>query len=188
MSYIRWALTILAFPIGGWIAFQVVGSVDSPLTAAAAAAIAGTLIGAAQGLALGRRIGWRWAIGTLVGMVAGVTLSALLTGAATTVVALAITGLITGLFVGVAQAVTLRRSWRVVAIWTATVGLVWAAGWVISANVIAVNIESGFVTFGLSGALVVTVVAALVLRRILGPVAKRAVTEDPGTAPTALAR
>ncbi|HEV7567231.1 MAG TPA: hypothetical protein VGO31_14895 [Microbacteriaceae bacterium] len=174
MSLIRWALSILAFPIGGWIAFQLVGSVNSPLTAVAAAAVAGAVIGAAQGLALGRRGGWRWAIATVVGMVAGSVLSALLTGAATIVVALAITGLVTGALVGAAQSATLRRGWRIVAAWTATVGLAWSAGWVISANVIAVNIDSGFVTFGLSGALLVTVVTAVVLRRILGPLAKRA--------------
>jgi hypothetical protein len=166
---------------------QLVGPVNSPLTAASAAAIAGAVIGAVQGLALGRRIGWRWAIGTLVGMVAGVTLSALVTGAATTVIALAITGLITGLLVGAAQAVTLRTGWRVVAAWTATVGLAWSAGWVISANVIAVNVDSGFVTFGLSGALLVTVATAIVLCRILGPLAKRLASVTPPLAAPALA-
>lgn len=176
MSLIRWALTILAFPIGGWIAFQLVGSVTNPLTAAAAAALAGAMIGAAQGLALGRRIGSRWAIATVVGMIAGSALSALLTGAATTVAALAVTGLVTGAMIGAAQAASLRKGWRVIAAWTATVGLAWSAGWVISANVIAVNIDSGFITFGLSGALLVTVVTAVVLRRILGPVAKRPAT------------
>jgi len=190
MSLIRWAFTIVAFPIGGWIAFQLVGSVEGALTAAGAAAIAGAVIGTAQGLALGRRIGWRWAIATLVGMVVGVTLSALVTGAATTVAALGVTGLITGVMVGAAQALTLRQGWRVLAVWTAVVGLAWSAGWVISANVIAVNVDSGFVTFGLSGALLVTVATAVVLRRILGRVVKRpaAVTPVPAECATAASR
>lgn len=177
MSWVRWAITIVAFPIGGGIAFLLVGPVRDPLTAAAAAAIAGSVIGLAQGLALGRRLGVRWGIATLVGMVAGVTLSAVLTGASTAVPALAVTGLINGLIIGALQALTLRRNWRVIAIWTATVGVSWGLAWVISANVIATNIESGFVTFGLSGALLVTVVTALVLRRILGPVRRRAAAQ-----------
>jgi hypothetical protein len=177
MSWIRWSVAIIAFPIGGWIAYQLVGPVSNPLTAAAAAAIAGAVIGLAQGLALGRRLGVSWAIATFVGMVVVVTLSAVVTGASVEVSALGLTGLVTGLFVGGLQALTLRRGFRVVALWTATVGISWGLAWVISANVIAVNIDSGFVTFGLSGALLVTVVTAIVLRRLLGPVPKRTVTE-----------
>lgn len=180
MSWIRWATTIIAFPIGGLIAFQVVGPVSNPLTALAAAAIAGAAIGLAQGLALGRRLGVRWGIATLVGMVAGVTVSAFITGASVEVPALGLTGLITGLFAGALQSLALRRGLRVAAIWTATVGITWGLAWIISANVIAANIELGFVTFGLSGALLVTVVTALVLRRILGPVTQREATQ-PGT-------
>jgi hypothetical protein len=177
MSWIRWAITIIAFPIGGWIAFQVVGPVSNPLTAASAAAIAGAVIGLAQGVALGGRRGVRWGIATLVGMVAGVTVSALITGASVEVPALGLTGLVTGLFVGSLQALTLGSSWRVIAIWTATVGVTWGLAWVISANVITANIELGFVTFGLSGALLVTVVTAFVLRRILGPITRREATQ-----------
>lgn len=173
MSWIRWAATIVAFPIGGWLAFQLVGSVSNPLTAAAAGAIAGAVIGSAQGLALGHRDGVRWGIATLLGMVAGVTLSALITGASVEIPSLGLAGLITGLFVGALQALALRRSRRVVAIWTTTVAISWGLAWVISANVIAANIDSGFVTFGLSGALLVTVVTAIVLRRILGPLGTR---------------
>jgi hypothetical protein len=182
MSWIRWAITIIAFPIGGWMAFQVVGPVSNPLTAVAAAAIAGAVIGLAQGLALGRRRGVRWGVATIVGMVVGVSLSAVITGASVEVPALGLTGLITGLFIGALQALSLGRGWRVTAVWAATVGITWCLAWVISANVIAANIELGFVTFGLSGALLVTVVTAIVLRRILGPVAQRAATQSVGPA------
>ncbi len=185
MSWIRWAITIIAFPIGGWIAFQLVGPVSDARTAAAAAAIAGAVIGLAQGLALGGRRGVRWGLATLVGMTAGVTLSTALTGASVEIPALGLTGLITGLLVGALQALTLHRGRRVSAAWTATVAGTWALAWMISANVIAVNIDSGFVTFGLSGALLVTVVTTIVLRRILGPVPTRQ-TAETGTSSEAV--
>jgi hypothetical protein len=54
----------------------------------------------------------------------------------------------------------------------------WAAGWAITANVI-VDAESGYVTFGLSGALLVTIVTGIVLRRTLG--SSRAVTPAAAT-------
>ncbi len=174
MSIIRWAFTVLAFPLGGLAASQLVGPADNPLRAAAAAAIVGTLVGGAQALALGRRGGWRWLVATAGGMIVGAVLAALITGGATTVLALTLGGLITGLVVGLAQTFVLRRGWRVAAIWTATVGLSWAAAWLITANVI-VDAEKGFAVFGASGALLVTAITAVVLRLILGPRVKRAV-------------
>jgi hypothetical protein len=172
MSLVRWALSILAFPIGGWIAIQPVGSVNSPFTAASAGAIAGAVIGAAQALALARNFRWRWLAGSVVGMAAGSAAAAVLTSAATTVAALAISGLIAGLIVGAVQGIAARWGWRVILVWVSTVGLAWSAGWVITANVITDNVERGFITFGLSGAALVTVVTALVLRGILGPITK----------------
>lgn len=186
MSWIRWAFTIIAFPVGGGIAFQAIGPVSDLPTAVVAAAIAGAVIGLAQGLALGRRLGVRWGIATLVGTVVGVTVAALVIGVSVEVVGLGLTGLVTGLFVGALQSLALGRGLRLAAIWTATVGIAWGLAWVISANVIAANIQTGFVTFGLSGALLATVVTALVLRRILGPVAKRAATQ-PDTPATVVA-
>ena len=181
MSLIRWALSILAFPIGGWIAIQLVGSVNSALTAALAGAIAGAVIGAAQALALGRDFRWRWLAATVVGMAAGSAGAAAATGAAMTVAALAISGLTAGLMVGVAQGIAARWSWRVIAAWASAVSFAWSAGWVITAYVITDNVERGFIIFGLSGAALVTVITALVLRRILGPIPKRAsdVTHGP---------
>ncbi len=173
MSIIRWAFTVLAFPLGGLAASQLVGPADNPLRAAAAAAIVGTLVGGAQALALGRRGGWRWLVATIAGIVVGAIVSVLVTAGATTVVALVATGLITGVLIGIAQALVLRRSWRVAGIWTATVSLSWGLGWLITANVI-VDAEKGFAVFGASGALVVTAITATVLRLILGPRAKRA--------------
>jgi len=69
--------------------------------------------------------------------------------------------------VGLGQGLALGRGRQVTALWTVTVGALWALGWTVTANVI-VDADRGYVAFGSSGALVVTVITSLVLRRILG--------------------
>lgn len=168
MSLIRWALSILAFPVGGWIAIQPFGAVTNPVNAAVAGAIAGAVIGAAQAFALGRGFRWRWLAATMVGMSIGSAGAAAMTSSATTVGALALSGLATGLVVGAAQGAAARWGWRLIALWASTVALSWAAAWVVSANVIGAHDAHGFIIFGLSGAALVTAATALVLRRSLG--------------------
>jgi hypothetical protein len=184
MSFLRWAPTLFAYPLGGFLAVLSVGSVTDPLTAAVAALIAGTVIGAAQWLALGRAAGWRWLVGIALGMTAGSTISAAITGASTDLLSLAVSGLITGALVGVMQGFALRRGARTIAVWTAVLSASWAIGLVVTANVI-VDIERGYVVFGSSGALVVTIITGIVLRRILGRRrAKRRAAEQPAAAAT----
>jgi hypothetical protein len=167
MFFVRWLPTFLGFPAGGFLAVQAVGTADGPITAAAAGLLAGAVIGTAQWLALrSRGVGPRWVIHTAVGMAAGSAIAAALTGAATTVGALALSSLITGAVVGATQATMLGRSNRIAAAWTAVVSVSWTMGWLISANVI-VDAERGYVTFGASGALLVTVATGLALRRVL---------------------
>jgi hypothetical protein len=175
MSWLRWTPSFFGFPLGGWLAFQLVGSANSPLTAALAGAIAGTLIGAAQWLALRPSVSWHWVAGSTIGMGAGSALAAAVTGSATSVGALAVTGLIAGAAAGFGQSFASRRGWRVAAVWTVTVGASWMLGWTVTANVI-VDADRGYAAFGSSGALAVTVITGLVLRRILGRRSGRAVT------------
>lgn len=175
MSLFRWALTILTFPIGGWIAIHIVGAVTDPLKAATAGAIAGAVIGAGQAFALGRGIRWRWMTGTTAGMAAGSAATAALTGSATTVWTLALNGLVAGLAVGAAQGAAARWRWHLILIWAGTVAASWATAWVVTALVISDRVERGFIIFGLSGAALATAATALVLRRILGPLAISAV-------------
>lgn len=180
MSFLRWVPTFLGFPLGGWLAMQVAGSVTGPLTAAVAGIIAGALIGAAQLLALGRDAGWRWLAASIVGMGAGSALAAVVTGAGTTTPALVTSGFITGAVVGAAQGIAMRRGLPTAALWAATVSISWALGWLVTANVI-VDAGRAYIIFGSSGALVVTLATGLVLRRILGPAARR---RGPGDAST----
>ena len=52
MSFKRWLPTFLGFPIGGYLATQIVGSLHDPASAAAGGLVAGAIIGGAQWLAL----------------------------------------------------------------------------------------------------------------------------------------
>jgi hypothetical protein len=168
MLIMRWLPTFLGFPLGGWLAVLTVGSIDGPVTAALAGVLAGAVIGAAQWLALpSRGIGLRWVIHTAVGMAAGSALAAAVTGAATTVSGLMLSGLISGAAVGAAQAPLLGRGRRVAAVWTTVVSAAWALGWLITSMVI-VDAERGYISFGSSGALVVTVLTGLALHVVLG--------------------
>ena len=199
MSFLRWTPTLLGFPIGGWLAVQIAGSATNPLTAALAGAIAGAVIGGAQWLALGRRASWLWMVVTALGMAAGTAVSVAVTGGATSVLALAVTGLITGAFVGTAQALSLRRGRRVVAAWASTVSLSWAVGWIVTANVIVdaergfivamqVGMWFGYVTFGLSGTVPVTIATGLVLAWIFRSATKgQAAVASAAQAPAAQA-
>jgi hypothetical protein len=189
MFFVRWLPTFLGFPAGGFLAIQTVGSVEGPVTAALGGLVAGAVIGTAQWLALrSRGVGPRWAIHTAVGMAAGSAIAATLTGAATTVGALAFTGLITGAFVGAAQATQLRRGRRLAGAWTVLVGVAWATGWLVSANVI-VDAERGYFSFGASGALLVTMATGLTLRWIFadGRDPQQSVGTSTTTAPVAAA-
>ncbi|MFC8796554.1 hypothetical protein ACFT2C_02375 [Promicromonospora sp. NPDC057138] len=190
MFFARWLLTVLAFPAGGWLAIQTVGSNEGPLSAAVGGLLAGAVIGVAQWLALrSRGFGPRWAIGTAAGTAVGSALAAVLTGAGTSVGALVLTGSVIGAFVGAGQATQLGRGPRTATAWTALVSVTWAVGWLISGNVI-VDAERGYYVFGLSGAVLATVATGLALRLILAKRPTPPRTDDPSstTAPVAATR
>jgi hypothetical protein len=161
MTFKRWLLTFLAFPIGGLLAFETVGSVTNAGTAAAAGLLAGAVIGTGQWLALrSKGIDLRWPLVTAAAMAAGSALAAVATHAGTDVPDLILTGAVTGTAVGIAQATVLgSRKWATVT------AASWALAWLISAGVLAQQADEGFVVFGSSGALVATVLTGLALRR-----------------------
>jgi hypothetical protein len=103
--FLWWMLTFLGFPLGGLLAFVLVGSVEGVLSGALGGALAGAVIGAAQWLVLRRylRVGPEWVGATALGVAIGDALGALLTGAGTGIGALLITGLATGVAVGLLQ-------------------------------------------------------------------------------------
>ena len=161
MSLKRWIPTFIAFPLGGLLAYEIVGSVTNAGTAAAAGLLAGAVIGAGQWLALRERgIDARWVAGTAAAMTVGSAVAALGTGAGTEVGELVITGALTGAAVGAVQGLLLGSR-----AWAAVTAASWALAWLISSTVLAGQSDEGFVVFGSSGAIVATVLTGLALRR-----------------------
>ena len=110
MTFKRWLPTFLAFPIGGLLAFETVGSITNAGTAAAAGLLAGAVIGTGQRLALrDHGIDGRWPLVTAAAMAAGAALAAQATHAGTDVSDLVLTGAVAGAAVGTAQAALLNR-------------------------------------------------------------------------------
>jgi hypothetical protein len=167
MNFKRWLPTFLAFPLGGLLAIEVIGSRDDVVSAAAGGLVAGAIIGAGQWLALrSSGIGHRWIGHTAAGMAAGTALAAALTDAGTGLADVMVSGLLAGAAVGAAQSTVLARGRRAATAWTVATGAAWAAGWLLTSAVI-VDIERGHHVFGASGALLVTLVGGLMLRRLL---------------------
>ena len=160
----RWIPTFLAFPLGGLLTIQTIGSIDGPLTAAAGGALAGAVLGTAQWVALRPTgIGRRWIAATAVAFSAGSALAAAVTGAGTETTDLVLAGVIAGAVVGAAQAPLLNdRAWPVVT------AAAWALGWLATAS-IGVDVERGYIVFGAAGAVTATVLTGLALRRHATP-------------------
>ena len=168
MTFKRWLPTFTAFPIGGLLAIETVGSLHDPVSAAAGGLVAGAVIGAGQWLALrSAGIGRLWVGYTAAAMAAGAALGAAVTGAGTELPDLLLAGAITGAAVGAAQAPLLARGRRAAAAWTAATAAGWSLAWVPTFLVI-VDIDRGHHVFGSSGALLMTVISGLALRRIAG--------------------
>jgi hypothetical protein len=161
MTFTRWLPTFLAFPLGGLIAIETVGSVHDPLSAAAAGLLAGAVIGSGQWLALrARGVGRRWIAYTAAAMAAGSALAAALTGSGTELADVMLAGLVTGAAVGGAQSRLLGRG---AGAWVAATAAAWSLGWLATWLTI-VDIERGYAVFGSSGAIVATLLTGLALR------------------------
>ena len=166
MTFKRWLPTFLGFPLGGYLATQTVGSLHDPVSAAAGGLLAGAIIGGAQWLALrSDGMGTRWVGYTAAAMAGGSALAATITGAGTEVADVMLWGLVTGAVVGAAQATLLAQGRGASAAWTAVNAAGWSLGWLATSQVI-VDIERGHHVFGSSGALLLTVLTGITLRRM----------------------
>jgi len=177
MSPLRWAFTIVAFPLGGLAAVQLGSTQGGFLSAALAGLVAGAVLGTAQWLALRPAVSAYWIAATAAGLAVGAGLGATVTAGQTSAGALVVYGLVAGAVTGAAQAALLRRGVAKAALWMLVVAASWAAAWFITAAVI-VDEQRGYVTFGLSGAALVTVATGLTLRLMLGARAPRAAVAE----------
>ncbi|GAA2012355.1 hypothetical protein [Microbacterium ulmi] len=172
MFLLRWIPTFLAFPLAGFVAGTLFGSMSNPLVALAGGLVVGLSLGAAQWLALGRIVDWRWLVGTALASAAGLAVAVLLAGPPTETGSAVVAGAVGGLFVGSVQGMLLGRGIRIAALWAVVVAGTWALGWFLTSLVI-VDLDRAHAVFGSSGAIVVTLVTGLVLRVVLGRRAAR---------------
>jgi hypothetical protein len=168
--FLWWMLAFLGFPIGGLLAWVLVGSVDGAVSGALGGALAGGVIGAAQWLVLRRylRVGPERLLATALGVAIGDALGALLTGAGTGLGALLITGLATGVAVGLLQWGLVLRGHRLplASLWPPIVAIAWPVGWTVTWAA-GIDVESGYYAFGASGALVFTALTGLAMLLML---------------------
>jgi hypothetical protein len=163
--FLWWMLAFLGFPIGGLLAYVLVGPAEGVVSGALGGALAGAVIGAAQWLVLRRyprlRVGLEWILATALGVAIGDALGALLTGAGTGLGALLITGLATGIAVGVLQWGLVLRDRLVLAnLWPPVVAIAWPVGWTVTWGA-GIDVESSYYAFGASGALVFAAITGL---------------------------
>jgi hypothetical protein len=169
--FLWWMLAFVGFPLGGFLALMVVGSVEGVVSGALGGALAGAVIGAAQWLVLRRfprvRIGPDWVVVTALGVAIGDALGALLTGAGTGIGALLITGLATGVAVGLLQwGLVLRGRLLRARLWPLVVAIAWPVGWTVT-WAFGIDVERGYYVFGASGALVFAAITGLAMLLML---------------------
>ncbi|QIN82194.1 hypothetical protein GBA63_05695 [Rubrobacter tropicus] len=166
--FLWWMLAFLGFPIGGLLAFIVVGSIGGTASGALAGALAGAVIGAAQWLVLRGylRIGPGWIGATALGVASGDAVGALLTSAETGLGDLLVTGLATGVAVGFLQWALLRRHLRSAGLWVPVAILAWPVGWTVT-WAFGIDVERGYAVFGSTGALVFAALTGTALLLLL---------------------
>ena len=103
-------VTLIAFPLAGYLGWGIGGHVDSVGPALVGGAITGAGIGLVQWAFLRRDLGMSplWILATSVALAAGLAVGAAVVGYETTSSRLAIMGLISGASVGIAQGLLLR--------------------------------------------------------------------------------
>jgi hypothetical protein len=167
--FLWWMLAFLGFPLGGFLALVVVGSMEGMVSGALGGALAGAVIGAAQWLVLRRymRVGPEWILATALGLAIGDALGALLTGAGTEIGDLLIIGLATGVAVGLLQwGLFLRGRLLRARLWPLVVAVAWPVGWTVT-WAFGIDVERGYFVFGSSGALVFAAITGLAMLLML---------------------
>jgi hypothetical protein len=160
---LRWMITFLGFPLGGFAAWLLTGPVVDMTSAVTGGLLTGAILGALQAWALrATRSGpVTWVLATAVGMAVGLTAGASVVGFATGLKDLVLQGVISGAAVGLAQAAVLwRRTGPLALAWPAYLAAAWAAGWTVT-TLAGIGVEQQFSVFGASGALVTALLTAV---------------------------
>ena len=172
-SWLRWLPTILAFPLGGYLARALVGPADQLTATLVGGALLGAVLGTAQALALRSRVALLpWVGASAAGLAVGVSLGSAAVDYGTGAADLALQGAISGAALGAAQLLVLRGrlpgAWR----WLPLTALAWTLGWPVT-RAAGIDVERHYYNFGLSGALVATILTGLLAVTIMGHIPSR---------------
>ncbi|MCU0466325.1 MAG: hypothetical protein MUF38_17375 [Anaerolineae bacterium] len=168
IGLVGWIVAFVGFPLGGLAATTVIGRLDTPIEGFIGGLIAGAGVGLAQMLALRGSLnpGWRWVAATAVGLAVGVALGVVLLGDSTDLTETLARAPFAGLGVGLAQAWLIHPHRRGAWGWALGLTVLWPLAWWVTSLVITTSLETGFVVFGASGALVFQVLSGLLLRTL----------------------
>jgi hypothetical protein len=166
--WVFWAVAFLGFPVGGALAYALIGPITTTMQAGLAGAITGAILGAVQWLVLRTAMPlpiW-WVVATSAGLALGLTLSVAFFRTETSGNELLWRAAITGLSIGIAQWIVLRQVVPQSALWIVVVGLGWVLGWFITRSA-GIDLSLGWSVFGASGALAFQVLTGLALYFLL---------------------
>jgi hypothetical protein len=169
-------VTLLAFPLSGYLGWGVGGHVDSVGPALIGGALTGAGVGFAQWLFLRRdlAIGPVWILATSVGLATGLSVGAAVVGYDTTARELAIMGAISGTPVGIAQGAVLRSRFSLWFAWIVAMPALFALGWIVT-EAAGIDVAKQFTVFGASGCVVFGLLSGLILMA-----GKRTYNRNPG--------
>ena len=157
-------VTLIAFPLAGYLGWGIGGHVDNVASALIGGAVTGAGIGFVQWAFLRRDLGMSssWIFATSAALAAGLSVGAAVVGYETTSGQLAIMGAISGAPVGIAQGLLLRRAFSLWHLWMVAMAPLFAIGWVIT-EAAGIDVAKQFTVFGASGSVVFGVLSGLLL-------------------------
>jgi hypothetical protein len=157
-------VTLVAFPLAGYLGWGVAGHVDSVGPALIGGALTGAGVGLVQWVFLRRDLGIGpvWILATSVALAAGLSIGADVVGYDTTAGELAIMGSISGAAVGLAQGVLLRSRFSLWFAWIFAMPALFALGWFVT-EAAGIDVAKQFTVFGASGCIAFGLLSGLIL-------------------------
>jgi hypothetical protein len=158
------AVTLVAFPLAGYLGWGVGGHVDGVVPALIGGAVTGAGIGFVQWVFLRRDLNMTpvWILATGAALAVGLSIGAAVVGYETTASQLAIMGAFSGAAVGIAQGILLRSKFSLWHVWMIAMPALFALGWVVT-EASGIDVANQFTVFGASGSVVFGILSGLLL-------------------------
>src|SRR4051794_40029222 len=157
-------VTLVAFPLAGYLGWGIAGHVDGVGPALIGGALTGAGVGLVQWVFLRRdlAIGPVWILATSVALAAGLSIGAAVVGYDTTAGELAIMGAISGAAVGIAQGAVLRSRFSLWFAWIVAMPVLFALRWIVT-EAAGIDVAKQFTVFGASGCIAFGLLSGLIL-------------------------